>query len=59
MPSPKADEATDNRLVNLNARVPRELWKRVRVVCTRDGRLLRGFITEALAERLRKELHRR
>ena len=47
--------ASDDFLVNLNARVPRNLWRRVRVQCTRDGQLLRDFITEALQERLRVE----
>jgi hypothetical protein len=52
-------ESPDDLLVNLNARVPRALWRRVRVQCTRDGRLLRAFITEALEERLRVERRRR
>lgn len=38
--------------MNLNARVPRDLWRRVRVQCLREGRLLRTFITEALREYL-------
>jgi hypothetical protein len=49
----------DEILVNLNARVPRNLWRRVRLQCTREGRLLRNFITEALEERLRAERRRR
>jgi len=53
------DEAADEILVNLNARVPRNLWRRVRLQCTREGRLLRTFITEALEERLRGEKRRR
>lgn len=40
-------------LVNLNARVPKHLWRRVRLQCLREGRLLRSFITEALQEHLR------
>lgn len=40
-------------LVNLNARVPKHLWRRVRLQCLRDGRLLRSFITEALQDYLR------
>jgi hypothetical protein len=52
------EETTDDVLVNLNARVPRNLWRRVRVQCTRDGQLLRTFITEALEERLRVERRR-
>ena len=53
------EESIDDVLVNLNARVPRNLWRRVRVQCTREGRLLRTFITEALEERLRSERRRR
>ncbi len=53
------EEDTDEILVNLNARVPRNLWRRVRLQCTREGRLLRNFITEALEERLRAERRRR
>ena len=49
----------DEMLVNLNARVPRNLWRRVRLQCTREGQLLRTFITEALEERLRLERKRR
>jgi hypothetical protein len=40
-------------LVNLNARIPKRLWRRVRLQCVRDERLLRGFVTEALEEHLR------
>ncbi len=39
-------------LVNLNARVPRHLWRRVRVQCLSEERLLRSFITDALREYL-------
>jgi hypothetical protein len=46
-------DTPEDVLVNLNARVPRNLWRRVRLECTRKGRLLRTFITEALEERLR------
>ena len=53
------DDSIDDILVNLNARVPRNLWRRVRLECTREGRLLRTFITEALEERLRGERRRR
>ena len=53
------EDMADEILVNLNARVPRNLWRRVRVQCTREGRLLRTFITEALEERLRGERRRR
>jgi hypothetical protein len=40
-------------LVNLNARIPKRLWRRVRLQCVRDERLLRGFVTEALQDFLR------
>ncbi len=53
-----SEEPGDEMLVNLNARVPRNLWRRVRLQCTREGRLLRTFITEALEERLRSERSR-
>ncbi len=45
-----SDEA--EALVNLNARVPKHLWRRVRLQCLRDERLLRSFITDALREYL-------
>ena len=41
-------------LVNLNARVPKHLWRRVRLQCLREERLLRSFITDALREYLRQ-----
>lgn len=46
-------------LVNLNARVPKHLWRRVRLRCLEEGRLLRAFITEALREHLRAQKKRR
>jgi len=46
-------------LVNLNARVPKHLWRRVRLQCLREERLLRSFITEALREYLRGRTGRR
>jgi len=51
-------DVADEILVNLNARVPRNLWRRVRLQCTDEGRLLRTFITEALEERLRAQRRR-
>ena len=42
----------DEVLVNLNARVPKTLWRRVRLQCLREERLLRSFITDALKEYL-------
>ena len=53
------EDALDEMLVSLNARVPRNLWRRVRLQCTREGRLLRTFITEALEERLKLARRRR
>jgi hypothetical protein len=50
---PPPADAPSEPLVNLNARVPRHLWRRVRVQCLREGRLLRAFITDALREYLR------
>jgi hypothetical protein len=52
-------DLTEDILVNLNARVPRDVWRRVRLHCLRKGCLLRAFITEALEERLRRERRRR
>ena len=46
-------------LVNLNARVPKHLWRRVRLQCLREECLLRSFITEALREYLRGRTGRR
>ncbi len=46
-------------LVNLNARVPKHLWRRVRLQCLREERLLRSFITEALRDYLRARTRRR
>ena len=45
-------------LVNLNARVPKHLWRRVRLQCLREGRLLRAFVTEALQEHLSAQKRR-
>jgi hypothetical protein len=54
-----APEPDTEPLVNLNARVPRHLWRRVRLQCLRDESLLRSFITDALREYLRKQTRRR
>lgn len=43
----------EESLVNLNARIPKHLWRRVRLQCLREERLLRAFVTEALEEYLR------
>ena len=60
MPSRNRGERDDSEtLVNLNARVPRHLWRRVRLQCLREERLLRSFITEALREYLRERSGRR
>ncbi len=47
------EDIASEPLVNLNARVPKHLWRRVRLKCLEEGRLLRTFITEALEEHLR------
>jgi hypothetical protein len=55
MPSRDREARTAREaLVNLNARVPKHLWRRVRLQCLREERLLRGFITDALREYLRQ-----
>jgi len=54
----RASDSTET-LVNLNARVPKQLWRRVRLQCLREERLLRNFITEALREYLRQRTGRR
>jgi hypothetical protein len=51
--SAPAGDTSSEPLVNLNARVPKHLWRRVRLRCLEEGRLLRAFITEALREHLR------
>lgn len=48
-----ASSGESDALVNLNARIPKRLWRRVRLQCVRDERLLRGFVTEALRDYLR------
>jgi hypothetical protein len=54
VPAKRARSAgADEALVNLNARIPKQLWRRVRLQCLREERLLRTFITEALREYLR------
>jgi hypothetical protein len=53
MPS-RASNGNQETLVNLNARVPKQLWRRVRLQCLREERLLRNFITDALREYLRE-----
>ena len=50
-------EGTDT-LVNLNARVPKRLWRRVRLQCLREECLLRSFITDALRDYLRTQSRR-
>jgi len=50
----RGEEEAGDLLVNLNARIPKHLWRRVRLRCLREGRLLRTFITEALGEHLVK-----
>jgi hypothetical protein len=52
VPGNRATRRPDEPLVNLNARVPKNLWRRVRLQCLREERLLRSFITDALREYL-------
>jgi hypothetical protein len=60
MASRNRTEVDDSEtLVNLNARVPKHLWRRVRLQCLREDRLLRSFITDALREYLRERGGRR
>ena len=58
-PRERAPRDDAENLVNLNARVPKHLWRRVRLQCLREERLLRSFITEALREYLREHAGRR
>jgi predicted HicB family RNase H-like nuclease len=39
-------------LVSLNARVPENLWRRLRAACAGDGRSIQTFIAEAVEEHL-------
>jgi hypothetical protein len=55
----RASREDSDSLVNLNARVPKHLWRRVRLQCVREERLLRSFITDALREYLRDRVGRR
>jgi hypothetical protein len=55
----RASREDSDSLVNLNARVPKHLWRRVRLQCVREERLLRSFITDALREYLRDRIGRR
>jgi len=55
----RASREDSESLVNLNARVPKHLWRRVRLQCVREERLLRSFITDALREYLRDHAGRR
>ena len=59
MPANARASDSSETLVNLNARVPKQLWRRVRLQCLREERLLRDFITDALREYLRQRTGRR
>ena len=59
MPAHARVSDSTETLVNLNARVPKQLWRRVRLQCLREERLLRNFITEAPREYLRQRTGRR
>jgi len=41
-------------LIGLNARIPRQLWRRLRLLCVQQDRLMQDFIAEALREYLRR-----
>lgn len=43
----------------LNARIPRQLWQRVRLFSVQEDRLIRDFVTEAMREYLRSRQGRR
>jgi hypothetical protein len=58
-PRNRNEREDSDTLVNLNARVPKHLWRRVRLQCLREERLLRNFITEALRDYLRDRVGRR
>jgi len=45
-------KAADDELVNLNARVPRSLIRRVRTHCAQTDVTMRVFITSALEQHL-------
>lgn len=45
----------DDRLVNLNARVPKRLMRGLRIHCLEENLLLRTVIHEALVERLAQQ----
>jgi hypothetical protein len=49
----RTPEGPRESLVNLNARIPRQLWRRVRLQCLHEERLMQDFIAEALREYLR------
>ena len=54
--SPEPENGPNFRylLVQLSTRVPRELRRRVRLVCVEQGRDLRDFIAKTLREYLRR-----
>ena len=54
----RTPEGPRESLVNLNARIPRQLWRRVRLQCLHEERLMRDFIAEALHESLRCQQRR-
>ena len=46
-------------LAGLNARIPRQLWRRVRFHCVAQERLVQDFVAEAMREHLRSRQRRR
>jgi hypothetical protein len=51
--------AAEDELVNLNARVPRGLIRRVRARCALSDQTMRDFITSALEQHLTSKTRRR
>jgi predicted HicB family RNase H-like nuclease len=54
--SPKAEEATpDERVVSINARVSKDLWRAVRLRAIEREVTVRDFVSAALREKLDRE----
>jgi predicted DNA binding CopG/RHH family protein len=52
-------DRSDERLCNLNARIPRALWRRVKLQATGRGLTLKDFVRAAIEERMSREQKRR
>lgn len=55
----RRSDVSDDVLVNLNARVPRGLRRRLKIHCSHADQMLRAFVTEAIDERLHPVRRRR